>query len=63
MRAFLILILVALLPGVPLSGTVSRNPIQVKIGGVVWYTNYDEALAVARAQHKPIWVHFGENPG
>lgn len=36
---------------------------QVRIGGVLWYVDYDAALAVAREQDKALWVHFGENPG
>ncbi len=36
---------------------------RVRIGKLDWYQNYDEALKVARAQAKPLWVHFGENPG
>ena len=35
----------------------------VKIGDITWYTNYDEAMAIARKQNKPLWLHFGENPG
>lgn len=35
----------------------------VTIGGVSWYTDYDQAMAVARAEGKPMWLHFGENPG
>ena len=36
---------------------------QVRIGGVLWYVDYDAALEVAREQDKALWVHFGENPG
>lgn len=36
---------------------------QVKIGGIKWYVNYDAALKVAKQKNKPIWLHFGENPG
>ena len=36
---------------------------QVTIGKVQWYTNYDEAMKVARKVNKPLWLHFGENPG
>lgn len=35
----------------------------VTIGEVQWYTDYDQAMAVAREQNKPLWLHFGENPG
>ncbi len=35
----------------------------VTIGQIQWYTDYDEALVVARQQNKPLWLHFGENPG
>ena len=41
------------------SGDVER----VRIGGILWYVDYDAALAVAREQDKAMWVHFGENPG
>jgi hypothetical protein len=33
------------------------------IGQIRWYTDYDEALVVARQQKKPLWLHFGEDPG
>jgi hypothetical protein len=36
---------------------------QVKIGGITWFTDYDQALAYARKQNKPLWLHFGEDPG
>jgi len=36
---------------------------QVAIGEVRWYVDYDAAVAVAREEDKPLWVHFGENPG
>lgn len=35
----------------------------VKIGDIVWHTDYRQALALARQQGLPLWVHFGENPG
>lgn len=35
----------------------------VRIGGIDWHTDYDEALQRARELRKPLWVHFGENPG
>jgi len=35
----------------------------VRIGDVAWYTDYDQALVVAREEGKPLWLHFGENPG
>ena len=35
----------------------------VRIGGIDWLVDYDRALAVARQQNKPVWLHFGENPG
>ena len=52
-----ILLLVALL-----AATGWAEP-TVKIGEVTWYTNYDEAMTIARKQNKPLWLHFGENPG
>ena len=36
---------------------------QVRIGDVLWYVDYDAAVEVARREDKPLWVHFGENPG
>lgn len=36
---------------------------QVVIGDVSWYVDYDAAVAIARAADRPLWVHFGENPG
>ena len=41
----------------------SSDLTQVTIGGINWYVNYDEALQVAKQENKPIWLHFGENPG
>lgn len=39
------------------------TPKRVKIGAVTWYTDYDEAMAIAKKANKPLWLHFGENPG
>lgn len=36
---------------------------QVRIGGILWYVDYDAAVELARKQDKSLWVHFGENPG
>jgi len=41
----------------------TEDATQVKIGNINWYVNYDEALQVAKQKNKPIWLHFGENPG
>lgn len=35
----------------------------VQIGQVTWYTDYDQAMKVATKENKPLWLHFGENPG
>ncbi len=35
----------------------------VTIGKIGWYTDYDRALEVAKKEGKPLWLHFGENPG
>ena len=51
-------LLVAMLMALPACAETT-----VKIGGITWYTNLDAALQVAREQHRPLWVHFGENPG
>ena len=34
-----------------------------RIGDVLWYTDIDVAAEVARATGKPLWMHFGEDPG
>ncbi len=43
--------------------TSELKPKQVKIGGIHWYVDYDAALEIAQQENKPIWLHFGENPG
>lgn len=35
----------------------------VTIGKIEWRTDYDAALKEARQSKKPLWLHFGENPG
>ena len=35
----------------------------VRIGSINWYVNYDQALAAAKQTGRPVWLHFGENPG
>lgn len=35
----------------------------VRIGEILWYTNYEVALEAARSRDLPLWVHFGEHPG
>ena len=35
----------------------------VQIGEILWYVDYDRAVEFARAEDKPLWVHFGEDPG
>lgn len=35
----------------------------VRIGSIDWYVNYDDALADAKKTNRPVWLHFGENPG
>ena len=35
----------------------------VRIGSIDWYVNYDDALANAKQTNRPVWLHFGENPG
>lgn len=35
----------------------------VRIGGIDWHTDYSTAQKLARREHKPLWLHFGENPG
>ena len=40
-----------------------KKPKTVKIGNVTWYLDYDAAMKVAKKDKKPLWLHFGENPG
>ncbi len=40
-----------------------NGPATVKIGKIDWHVNYDEAMKMAQQQNKPLWLHFGENPG
>jgi len=61
------LLLLGLLVLAGWTGVDAREPVapmtQVRIGKILWYNNYDQAMALARQQQKPVWVHFGENPG
>ncbi len=54
---FLFGVCLALLASVPAHGDT------VKIGQIMWQTNYDEARKLAARQGKLLWLHFGENPG
>jgi len=47
----------------PVEEETSGGDGRVTIGEVSWYVDYEAAVAVARAEQKPLWVHFGENPG
>lgn len=40
-----------------------KAPQKVMIGGVEWYVDYNAALKIAQEENKPMWLHFGENPG
>lgn len=40
-----------------------QNVETVRIGRIDWYVDYDAAMQVARDTAKPLWLHFGENPG
>lgn len=42
---------------------VDPNAQTVRIGEIDWYVNYEDAMAAARASNRPVWLHFGENPG
>lgn len=46
-----------------LAATGWAEPATVRIGDITWYTNYDQAMSIAKKQDKPLWLHFGENPG
>ncbi len=35
----------------------------VRIGAIDWYVKYEDAMAAAKESNRPIWLHFGENPG
>ena len=35
----------------------------VRIGSIDWYVNYEDAMAEAKRSKRPVWLHFGENPG
>ena len=35
----------------------------VRIGSIHWYVNYEDAMAEAKRSGRPVWLHFGENPG
>ena len=54
---------VALLVAGPLAADPKPEPKMVTIGKIKWYVDYDAALAAAKRAGKPLWVHFGENPG
>lgn len=43
-------------------GDAPAGPTAV-IGAVTWQTDYPGAVALAVAADKPLWVHFGEDPG
>ena len=43
--------------------SLKSSPKRVKIGGIEWYVDYDVALKIAQKENKPMWLHFGENPG
>jgi hypothetical protein len=71
-RTVLALLLGLLVSGCRMESSTETNPpaaptapasAQVLIGDVSWYVDYEDAVAVARAADKPLWVHFGENPG
>jgi hypothetical protein len=67
-RSALALLLALIAPACRMeSQEVPRDPgsatEQVTIGDVTWYVDYAAALQVGRDQDKPLWVHFGENPG
>lgn len=56
MRTLALLFLVAL------AASASARPDRT-IGRIQWYTDYDQALKVAKQEQKPLWLHFGEDPG
>ena len=44
-------------------GTFATDAKTVRIGSIDWYVNYEDALAEAKRTGRPVWLHFGENPG
>lgn len=56
-------IAVALLAAGVLAADPKPEPKMVTIGKIKWHVDYDAALAAAKREGKPLWVHFGENPG
>lgn len=44
-------------------GPEGNGAVQVEIGAVRWYVDYEAAQELARRETKPLWMHFGENPG
>ncbi len=47
----------------PAPETAVDSDSAVTIGSVRWFVDYEQAVRVAKEQGKPLWVHFGENPG
>jgi len=43
--------------------SLDANVQTVRIGSIDWYVSYDDALAEAKKTNRPVWLHFGENPG
>jgi len=40
-----------------------KGPPEGMSGGVEWYVDDDAARKIAQEENKPMWLHFGENPG
>ncbi len=36
---------------------------KVTIGSIRWFVDYNTAMLEAKRENKPVWLHFGENPG
>lgn len=47
----------------PTKKTAAAPQGAVKIGRIHWFSDYDRAKAVAKRVGKPLYLHFGENPG
>jgi hypothetical protein len=68
-RAAVVLILTALaltLPACRMNASeegAAASAGRVRIGGILWYVDYGDAVRIAREQDKALWVHFGETPG
>ncbi len=62
-RLTLTILLLLLCISIGLLAAPKKKATTAKIGKIVWMTDYDQALIRAKKEKKPLWLHFGENPG